>query len=276
MFKKGVDISELKKVCKEVRKDILRMLSEAGSGHTGGALSCVEILVSLFYAKIKHDPNNYELECRDRFILSKGHGCPALYTVFAHRGYLEKEELMTLRKYGSRLQGHPHKGRLPFLESSSGSLGQGLSISNGMALSLKLDKKPCKVYCLMGDGELNEGQVWEAIMTSAQYKLDNLCVIIDRNMLQIDGPTEGIMGLEPLDAKWKAFNWEVIVVDGHNIKDLISAYDKAEKIKDKPVCIIAKTAKGKGVSFMENKVGWHGVAPNADELKKALEEIDQS
>jgi len=250
------------------------MLTQAGSGHTGGSLSCVEILVSLFFCKLKNDPSNSLMKERDRFILSKGHGCPAMYSVMAKRGFFPEEELMTLRQFGSRLQGHPHKNRLPGLESSSGSLGQGLSVSSGIALGLKLDKLPNRVYCLMGDGELNEGQVWEAAMSASHYKLDNLCVIIDRNFLQIDGKTEDIMKLEPLADKWTAFGWKVLKVDGHNVKELLEAYDKAETVKGSPVCIIANTKKGKGVSFIEDKAGWHGISPKKDELEKAVDELD--
>ncbi|MBU0650283.1 transketolase, partial [bacterium] len=224
MAEQKVNYDDLKKFCKDIRKSILSMLTQAGSGHTGGSLSCVEILVSLFFCKLKNDPSNPSMKERDRFILSKGHGCPAMYSVMAKRGFFPEEELMSLRQFGSRLQGHPHKNRLPGLESSSGSLGQGLSVSSGLALGLKLDKLPNRVYCLMGDGELNEGQVWEAAMSASHYKLDNLCVIIDRNFLQIDGKTEDIMKLEPLADKWTAFGWKVLKVDGHNVKELLEAY----------------------------------------------------
>jgi len=263
-------INEMKKRCSEMRSDILKMLSCAGSGHTGGSLSCVEIIVALYFGVMQFGKDHSDK--KDRFILSKGHGCPTLYSAFVQKGYIPKEELMTLRKYGSRLQGHPHMKRLAVLDSSSGSLGQGLSIANGLALGMRLDKLDHKVYCLMGDGELEEGQVWEAAMTSSHYKLKNLCVIIDRNSLQIDGSTEDIKSIEPIDLKFKAFGWEVLEVNGHDLEALIGALKKTGTF-EKPLCIIAKTVKGKGVSFIENMLGWHGVAPKIAELEAALKEL---
>lgn len=250
------------------------MLERAGSGHTGGSLSLVEILVSLYYYKLKHDPKNPEWEERDRLILSKGHGCPALYAVLADMGYFPREELWTLRKYGSRLQGHPEKG-LPGIEASTGSLGQGLSIAIGMALAAKLDGRQNKVYCILGDGETNEGQVWEAAMTAAHYRLDNLIAIIDYNKFQIDGPVHEVKNLEPYRKKWIAFGWKVRECDGHDFLSLMDALDWADGVKSHPAVIIAHTIKGKGVSFMENDNRWHGVAPVREDLEKALKELEE-
>ncbi|MDP3804080.1 MAG: transketolase [Candidatus Omnitrophota bacterium] len=269
------EIPELKKKAIEIRKDILKMLTVAGSGHTGGSLSLVEILIALYCYKLKHDPKNPGWLERDRFLLSKGHGCPALYAILAHRGYFPREELRTLRKLGSRLQGHPQIG-LPGVEVSSGSLGQGLSISNGIALASRLDKLACRVYCLMGDGETNEGQVWEAVMTSAHYKLDNVCAIIDFNKLQIDGFCCEVMEMGPYTHKWKDFGWHVIETDGHDIGKMMQALDEAEVTKGKPTVIIAHTVKGKGVSFVENKVEWHGIAPSREEYERAIKELDEA
>ena len=219
-MKKQPDIKELKRIATEIRIEILKMLHCAGSGHTGGSLSIVELLVGLYFYKFRCDPKNPLCDTRDIFLLSKGHACPALYAVLAHMNFFEKKELYSLRKLGTRLQGHPQRG-LPGVEASSGSLGQGLSIANGCALSARLNKDPKRIYCLMGDGELDEGQVWEAVLTSAHYKLDNLCGIIDNNKFQIDGRIEETKGLEPLKDKWKAFNWEVLEIDGHNIEEVM-------------------------------------------------------
>ncbi|MCX6817514.1 MAG: transketolase [Candidatus Aenigmarchaeota archaeon] len=269
-------VPDMKKLATEIRKDIIRMTCEAGSGHPGGSLSSVEIMVSLYFNVMKHDPKNQAWDDRDRFVLSKGHVCPVLYASLARRGYFPPEELMTLRKFGSRLQGHPHRLKLSCLETSSGSLGQGLSIASGMAIGLRMDKKSPRVYCLMGDGELQEGQVWEAAMTGAHYKLDNLCGIVDVNGLQIDGRTSDVKNLEPLADKWKAFGWHTIEVDGHNVEALISAFREAERTKGKPTVILAKTVKGKGVSFMENKAEWHGKPPSKEEAAKALKELGET
>lgn len=249
------------------------MLERAGSGHTGGSLSLVEILVSLYYYKMKHDPKNPLWSERDRLVLSKGHGCPALYAVLADCGYFARAELWTLRKFGSRLQGHPEKG-LPGIEASTGSLGQGLSIANGMALAAKLDGRKNYVYCILGDGELDEGQVWEAAMTASHYKLDNLIAIVDYNKFQIDGPIQEVKELEPLKDKWLAFGWKALEADGHDFNSLITALDKACTTKLKPAVILAHTVKGKGVSFMENDNRWHGVAPKREDLEKALKELE--
>lgn len=273
-MKKGPDIKDLKKRAIEIRKDILTMLTKAKSGHTGGSLSEVEILLSLFYYKLRFDPKNPKWDMRDRFILSKGHGCPALYAVMSHVGYFPREELWTLRRLGSRLQGHPQLG-LPGLEISSGSLGQGLSIANGMAMGLRLDKKPCRVYCLIGDGEANEGQIWEAAMTATHYNLDNLCAIMDRNRFQIDGLCCDVKEMTQMNLKWESFGWHVIEVDGHDFEKLMDGLDEAERTKEKPTIIIADTIKGKGVSFMEHDNKYHGVAPKEDELERALKELDE-
>jgi transketolase len=270
---KRPDKTVLEKEARHIRRDILIMLSKAGSGHTGSSLSCVDIILSLYRYKLRYNANDTGWPDRDRFILSKGHGCPALYAVLSHCGFFPKEELMTLRQLGSSLQGHPQLG-LPGLEASTGSLGQGLSIANGMALSLKLDKRLSRVYCLLGDGEINEGQVWEAAMTASHYRLDNLCAIIDYNKLQIDGLICDVKDMLSLENKWDAFGWHSISVDGHDFVQIMDALDKAETIKGRPVMIIANTIKGKGVSFIENKARWHGIAPKPAELEHALKELE--
>lgn len=272
-MQKHPDIKELKKTAIQIRKDILTMLEKAGSGHTGGSLSMVEILVALYYYKAKHRPKDPDWHGRDRILLSKGHGCPALYAVLANCGYFPRKELDTLRKLGSRLQGHPQMG-LAGVEISSGSLGQGLSITNGMALANKMDGNDRRVYCIMGDGETNEGQVWEAAMTAGHHKLDNVCAIIDFNKMQIDGFCCDVKGLEPFAGKWQNFGWHTREVNGHDFKELMDALDEAASVKGKPQVIIAHTVKGKGISFVENKVKWHGIAPKKDELEKALKELD--
>lgn len=272
-MKKLNKIDQLKRKAEEIRYDIVDMIAEAGSGHPGGSLSGADLGSVLFFNEMKYDSQNPKWQNRDRFILSKGHAAPLLYTLLAHAGYFERNELKTLRKYKSRLQGHPASYMLPGVEVSTGSLGQGLSISCGIALVGKLDKKDFRVYTLLGDGELDEGQVWEAAMFGAHKKLDNLCAIVDRNRLQIDGDTEKVMALEPLRAKWDAFGWHTILIDGHDISEILRAFKEFHSVKDKPTIILAHTVKGKGVSFMENKAGWHGKAPNKDELEQALKEI---
>lgn len=267
-------IKQLKKKAVEIRKDILNMLYAAGSGHAGGSLSLVEILLTLYYYSLEHNPKKPLWKERDKLLLSKGHGCPALYAVLADRGYFPREELWTLRKMGSRLQGHPQIG-LPGLEISSGSLGQGLSIANGMALADRLDGIDSRVYCIMGDGETNEGQVWEAAMTASHYKLDKVCGIIDFNGMQIDGFCCDVKDMKPYLKKWEDFGWHATEVNGHDFDKLMDAFDLAETIKKKPQVIIAHTVKGKGVSFMENQVKWHGIAPKKDELERALKELDE-
>jgi len=273
MKKNKPDIKELKKKAIEIRKNILIMLEAAGSGHTGGSLSAVEILVTLYSQIMNHKPDDPHWIDRDRFILSKGHCCPVLYTVLADCGYFPKKEIMSLRKLGARLQGHPQRG-LPGIEVSSGSLGQGLSIANGMALASKLDKRDTNIYCLMGDGETNEGQIWEAAMTAAHYNLDNLCGIVDYNKYCIDGRLEDVMGIEPVKDKWASFGWYAIEINGHSFEELIDAFNEAKNVKQKPTVIIAHTIKGKGVSFVECNNKWHGTTPNKDELKDALKELD--
>ncbi|HIJ59663.1 MAG TPA: transketolase [Nitrospirae bacterium] len=270
------DINFLKEKAKEARIEILKMLNIAGSGHTGGSLSATDIVAVLFYYKMRHRPNEPEWKERDRFILSKGHAAPVLYSLLAMTGYFEKSLLTTLRKINSPLQGHPSSKLLKGVEVSTGSLGQGLSIANGLAMGLRLQKIPARVYCLLGDGEIQEGQIWEAAMTSAHYKSDNLCAIVDNNGLQIDGRCAEVMKIDPIPDKWIAFGWNVINIDGHNIKEIINALDEAERCKGKPTVIIAKTVKGKGVSIFEDKVQYHGVAPSKEELEIALKELFSS
>ena len=267
------DLKALRRHAVELRQDILRMIAKAGSGHPGGSLSMVELLVGLYWHALRHDPKNPTWPDRDVFLLSKGHGCPALYAVLAVRGYFPKEELMTLRRYPTRLQGHPERGALPGIEMSAGSLGQGLSIANGIALADRLNKRQRRIYCLMGDGEIQEGQVWEAAMTAPHHRLDRVCAIIDANQLQQNGPVKQIHDIEPLADKWRAFGWHTIEIDGHDIAQVIRAYDQAKTVTGKPQAIVARTVKGKGVSFMELNPAWHGVAPKPDELEKALKEL---
>jgi transketolase len=267
------DIQKLKEVTKTIRQDIIKMLTESASGHPGGSLSAVEILTALYFSEMKVDANNPRWENRDRFVLSKGHAAPVLYAVLAEKGFFEKKHLSTLRQVGSILQGHPNMNDTPGVDMSTGSLGQGLSAANGMALAGKLDNKDYRVFTLLGDGELEEGQVWEAAMTSAHFKLDNLTAFIDYNGLQIDGPVEEVMNPGPVADKFRAFGWNVIEIDGHSFEEIFSAIDSAKEMKDKPTAIVAKTIKGKGVSFMENSVGWHGTAPSREQCEAALKEI---
>jgi transketolase len=262
-------IKELKEKARIIRKHIIRMSAEAGSGHPGGSLSCADIITVLYFKKMNYDPKNPKWENRDRFVLSKGHAAPALYAALAEAGFFPVNELKNLRKIDSILQGHPSV-ITPGVEVCSGSLGQGLSVANGMALAGRIDKKDYHVYVLIGDGESQEGQIWEAAMTAAHYKLDNLTAILDRNGLQIDGKTEDIMGLEPLAEKWRSFGWDVIEIDGHSFEELINALDTKTK---KPKMIIAYTIKGRGVSFMENNVDFHGKVPTPEETEKALQEL---
>ena len=267
---------ELLQACKTVRSDIVRMTHFAGSGHPGGSLSAVELLVALYQGGvIKVDPKNPDWEGRDRFILSKGHVGPVLYSVLAHMGYFSVDELWTLRKLGSILQGHPHMAATPGLDCSSGSLGQGLSVANGLALAFKARGMENRVYCMMGDGELQEGQLWEAFMTAPQHKLDNLCAIIDRNLVQLDGTVDEIKDVGDVAAKLHDFGWNVIELDGHDIDAVLAAYTSAAHFKGKPTALVAHTIKGKGVSFMEGRCEWHGTAPNAAQLEQALAEINQ-
>lgn len=260
------------KACK-IRQDIIRMLGQAGSGHPGGSLSAADIVAVLYFHEMKVDPQNLQWPDRDRFVLSKGHAAPVLYAALAEKGYFPVDELVTLRKLGSRLQGHPSMRYLPGVEMSTGSLGQGLSVANGMALAGRLDGRGYRVYVLLGDGEIQEGQVWEAAMAAAHYKLDNLVAFLDHNGLQIDGPTAEVMSPEPVTDKWRAFGWHVEEIDGHDLTQIINALDKAREVKGRPTMIVANTVKGKGVSFMENQAGWHGNAPNAEQTGLALCEL---
>ena len=269
------DLLELKKKANRMRKLLIRMLAEAGSGHPGGSLSSVEILTALYFDVMKHNPKDPCWEGRDRFLLSKGHICPVLYAAMAMSGYFPEEELMSLRKLGSRLQGHPHMCKLPGLETSSGSLGQGLSIAAGMGIGFKMDSRKNRVYCLLGDGELDEGQNWEAAMTASHYKLDNLTALVDVNGLQIDGWTKDVKNLEPLADKWRSFGWHVLEVDGHDIQEIINALNQAMYIHFMPSVILCHTVKGKGVSFMENKAEWHGKVPSREEADAAIKELEQ-
>ena len=267
------DIAVLREKAKTLRIEILKMLTEAGSGHTGGSLSAADIVTALYFYKMRHHPNDPKWIERDRFILSKGHAAPVLYAALALSGYFDKSLLRTLRKLGSPLQGHPCSRKLPGIEVSTGSLGQGLSIANGIALGLKLDSLSSRVYCLLGDGEIQEGQVWEAAMTASHYNLDNLCAIIDNNGLQIDGHCCDVMCVEPIVDKWAAFGWHVLDINGHDMEAIVSALNEAETLKGKPTMIVARTVKGKGVSFFEGKVEYHGLAPTHEELEKALKEL---
>ena len=265
-------IKRLEDKARKIRKHVINMIYEAGSGHPGGSLSCVDILTTLYFHTMHHNTLEPELADRDRFILSKGHAAPALYAILAEAGYFPIEELQSLRKIGSMLQGHPDS-KVPGVEVSSGSLGQGLSVASGIALAGKLDKKAYKVYTLLGDGECDEGQVWEAAMLASHYKLDNLTAIVDRNGLQIDGLTEKIMCLEPIAGKWKAFGWHVIEIDGNKIGKIIAALDDAKSIRGRPTAIIAHTFKGKGISFMEWINAFHGRALSKEEMEIALQEL---
>ena len=270
------NIQDLEKMAKEIRKGILEEVYNAQSGHPGGSLSIADILTVLYFNQLKIDEKNPEWSERDRCILSKGHCSPALYSCLAHRGFFPVEDLKTFRNINSYLQGHPDMKKIPGVDMTTGSLGQGLSAAVGMAISGKMDKKDYKVYCILGDGEIEEGQIWEAAMSANKYKLDNLCVIVDNNNLQIDGTIEEVMSPYPIDEKFRSFGFEIIKVDGHNIQEIIDAFEVAKNIKDKPVCIIAKTVKGKGISFMENQVGWHGKAPNEEQYKLAVEELNKN
>jgi len=268
-------IDELNTKAKIIRRHIVEMTGRANSGHPGGSLSATDIITVLYFYKMKIDPKRPEWEERDRFVLSKGHAAPALYSTLAESGYFPVSYLKTLRQIGSSLQGHPDMLSLPGIEMTTGSLGQGLSAAVGMALGSRMDNKSYRVYCVIGDGETQEGQIWEAAMTAGHHKLDNLLLILDHNKLQIDGKVEDIKGLEPLSKKWDAFRWNVIDgVDGHNIKALITAMEEAEKVKGKPTVIIAETVKGKGVSFMEWNNSFHGKAPSKEEIEKALKEFE--
>lgn len=266
-------MTDIKEIARKIRIDIIEMLSQAKSGHPGGSLSAAEIMAVLYFDVMRIDPANPGWEDRDRFVLSKGHAAPVYYAALANRGYFPREELRQLRKTGHFLQGHPDMKKIPGVDMSTGSLGQGISAAAGMALAGKIDNKPYRVYCLLGDGEVAEGLVWEAAMAAAHYKLDNLLAILDYNGLQIDGTNEEVMNSSPLDDKWKAFGWNVLEVDGHDPEEIREALELAKNLRGKPTIIIAKTIKGKGVSFMEGQAGWHGAAPSPEQAEQALAEL---
>lgn len=268
-----MEIKELEEKAKIIRKDIIDQVYLAGSGHPGGSLSIADIMAVLYFDELNINPKNPTWEDRDRMILSKGHCAPALYAALSERGYFQKENLKSFRKIESNLQGHPNMNEVPGVDMSTGSLGQGFSVANGMAISAKMDKKNYRVYTILGDGEIEEGQIWEAAMAANKFKLDNLCVIIDNNNLQIDGTIEEVMSSYPIDKKFESFGFNVINIDGNNLEQIKSAFINAKKTKGKPTCIVAKTIKGKGVSFMENKVEWHGKAPNEEQYNKAIKEL---
>jgi transketolase len=270
---KTSNVAELQAIAKKIRREIVEMITHAKSGHPGGSLSAVEILVTLFFDVLRHDPQNPKWSDRDRFILSKGHAAPVLYSVLAECGYVPVGQLNTLRKLGSIFQGHPDVRFLPALEASTGSLGQGPSLGIGMALAARFDRRPSRTYVVIGDGESQEGQVWEAAMFAGDKAVDNLVCITDYNHIQLDGFVDEIMPLEPLVDKWRSFNWHTIEVDGHSIPQLQAAFAEAAATKGKPTAIIAHTVKGKGVSFMENNPKFHGVAPTQEEMEKALMEL---
>jgi transketolase len=271
--KLDLSLPELEKMAKQLRRDVITMIATAGSGHPGGSLSAADIVTALYFKVMRHDPKNPQWPDRDRFVLSKGHAAPILYAALAECGYFPVEELSTLRKLGSRLQGHTDRTLTPGVEMSAGSLGQGLSYGIGMALAGRLDKLNYQVYVLLGDGECDEGQVWEAAMFAPHHKVDNLTAIVDHNDLQLDGRVCDIMGLEPLADKWRAFNWHVLEINGHDMGEILKALKKAREIKGKPTVIIAHTIKGKGVSFMEGNVDFHGKAPTPQETEIALKEL---
>lgn len=269
---KITDVNELKEIARRIRRDALTTIYTAGSGHPGGSLSVADILTVLYFNHMNIDPQNPHKKDRDRFVLSKGHCTPALYSVLARRGYFGIEELSKFRRIDG-LQGHPDMKEMPGVDMSTGSLGQGVSAANGIAIAGKLDNAPYRVYVVLGDGEVQEGQVWEAAMTAGHHKLDNLCVIVDNNKIQSDGFVDKIKSIYPLDEKYKAFGFETIKIDGNNIEEIINALEKAKRTKEKPTAIIAETIKGKGVSYMENQASWHGVAPNEEQYKIAMEEL---
>ncbi|MBF7081641.1 transketolase [Desulfallas sp. Bu1-1] len=273
MEEQAVKLERLRDKARQIRRHIVAMVGAAGSGHPGGSLSAADIVTALYFDVMRIDPGRPNWPDRDRFVLSKGHAAPVLYAALAERGYFPVEDLQTLRKLGSPLQGHPDMRKVPGVEMSTGSLGQGLSAANGMALAGKLDGKDYRVYVLLGDGEIQEGQVWEAAMAAAHYKLDNVIAFLDYNGLQIDGPIGEVMSPEPVADKWRAFGWDVQEIDGHDMGRILEAVARAREAKGKPSIIIARTVKGKGVSFMENEVGWHGSAPKPEQVERALAEL---
>ncbi len=270
-------ISELEGICHDLRRSVLKMIAEAGSGHPGGSLSSVEIVTALYFGVMRYRPGEPAWPDRDRFVLSKGHGVPTVYAALARAGCIGEEELWTLRKLGSRLQGHPDHVRLPYIEAATGSLGQGLSVALGIALGERLDPDhDYRTYCLLGDGEVQAGQVWEAAMAAGKYRVGKLTAIIDYNGVQLDGPVKSIMDIEPLVEKWRAFRWHVLEVDGHDLRAILAALEQAAAVEDQPSVLIAHTVKGKGVSFMEGTHAWHGKAPSREELERALAELETS
>lgn len=271
---KVTNIEELENIANEIRKDIIEEVYSAKSGHPGGALSIADILAVLYFNQMNINPEEPDSNLRDRLVLSKGHASAALYAVLAERGFFDKSELKTFRKIGSRLQGHPDMKKLPGVDMTSGSLGQGLSIANGMAIASKMDGLGCRIYCILGDGEIEEGQIWEAAMTSSKYELDNLCVILDSNGLQIDGKVQDVKNLDCLDSKWESFGFNVIHANGNDIESMMNSFEKARQAKGRPSIIIARTVKGKGVYFMENKAEWHGKAPSEEEYNMAMKQLE--
>ena len=268
-----MEFEKLEDAAKNIRVSVIKSVYAAGSGHPGGSLSAADIVTALYFGEMNIDPKDPKMEGRDKFILSKGHAGPLQYAALAEKGFFPKDELLSLRKLGSRLQGHPDFKKLPGIEMSTGSLGQGFAASVGMAAANKLDKKDGRIYVLLGDGELQEGIVWEAAMSAAHYKLDNLVAVIDWNGLQIDGENDNVMAVKPVDEKFRSFGWNAIMIDGHDFKQITEALAAARNCKGKPTAIVAKTYKGRGVSFMENNAGWHGKAPNEEEAKRAVSEL---
>lgn len=268
-----MDIKSLEKTAAEIRCGIIKAIHNAGSGHPGGSLSAADIVTALYFDEMNVDPKDPKMKGRDKFILSKGHAGPVQYSALAVKGYYPMEDFMTLRKLGSKFQGHPDMHKVPGIEMSTGSLGQGISAAGGMALANKLDNDPGRIYVLLGDGEIQEGIVWEALMSAAHYKLDNMVAILDHNGLQIDGKNEDVMTVAPVVEKFQAFGWNVIQIDGHDFEQILDALKQARACKGKPTMIVAETIKGKGVSFMENNAGWHGKAPDEEQTKQALAEL---
>ncbi len=267
------DVATLQRIARELRMDIVEMIYRAASGHPGGSLSIAELLTALYFDEMNHSPDRKDDPARDRFVLSKGHTAPALYATLSKAGYFDREELWRLRQVGAMLQGHPDRKGTPGVDASTGSLGLGVSAACGMAKAAKIYGDSYRVYTLLGDGEMEEGSVWEALMFAAHYKLDNLCVMVDQNGLQIDGPVCDVMNVQPLDQKLAAFGFEVAVIDGHDFPAIFDAFDRARRTKGAPFAIVAKTVKGKGVSFMENNASWHGSAPNAEQYEQAMAEL---
>mgnify|MGYP002553616157 FL=1 len=273
---KITNIKELEKLANEIRIQIINQVYNANSGHPGGSLSSTDILTVLYFNQMNINEKEPQSPLRDRFVLSKGHCVPALYATLAKRGFIKEKELTKFRKIDGLLQGHPDKNKVPGIDMSTGSLGQGLSVANGMAISSKMNHEGYRVYCLLGDGEIEEGQVWEAAMTASKYKLDNLCVVVDSNNLQIDGTVEEVKGLDNIEGKFKNFGFNTIVVNGHDMQQLIDSFETAKLTKGKPTAIIAKTVKGKGISFMEGKAEWHGKAPNKEQYEQAIKELKEN